>query len=66
MAQLDVRLTGDQEVVGLTRAGNILSWRFDHEIFSTVIISLSLIQEGHLSVSGERMCTILVNHLEDS
>ena len=37
----------------------------DHEIFSTVILSLPLIQEGHLSVSGERMCTILVNRLED-
>ena len=31
----------------------------DHEIFSTVILSLPLIQEGQLSVSGERMCTIL-------
>ena len=39
--------------------------RFDHEIFSRVILSLPLIQEGQLSVSGERMCTILVNHLED-
>ena len=37
----------------------------DHEIFSTVVLSLSLIQEGQLSVSGERMCTILVNRLED-
>ena len=37
----------------------------DHEIFSTVILSLPLIQEGQLSVSGERMCTILLNHLED-
>ena len=37
----------------------------DHEIFSTVILSLPLIQEGHLSVSGERMCTLLVNCLED-
>ena len=37
----------------------------DHEIFSMVILSLLLIQEGHLSVSGERMCTILVNRLED-
>ena len=37
----------------------------DHEIFSTVILSLRLIQEGQLSVSGERMCTILVNRLED-
>ena len=27
--------------------------------------TLSLIQEGQLSVSGERMCTILVNRLED-
>ena len=27
----------------------------DHEIFSTVILSLLLIQEGQLSVSGERM-----------
>ena len=65
--QLDARPTDDQEVVGLTprRDGNILSWRFDHEIFSTVILSLPLIQEGQLSVSGKRMCTILVNRLED-
>ena len=37
----------------------------DHEIFSTVILSLPLIQEGQLSVSDEGMCTILVNRLED-
>ena len=37
----------------------------DHEIFSTVILSFPLIQEGQLSVSGKRMCTILVNRLED-
>ena len=37
----------------------------DREIFSTVILSLPLIQEGQLSVSGERMCTVLVNRLED-
>ena len=37
----------------------------DHEILSTIILSLPLIQEGQLSVSGERMCTILVNRLED-
>ena len=47
------------------QVGNILSWSFDHEIFSTVILSLSLIQEGQLSVSGKRMCTILVNRLQD-
>ena len=37
----------------------------DHKIFSTVILSLPLIQEGQLSVCGKRMCTILVNRLED-
>ena len=37
----------------------------DHEIFSTVILSFPLLQEGQLSVSGERMCTIPVNRLED-
>ena len=37
----------------------------DREIFSSVILSLPLIQEGQLSVSGERMCTILVNRLEE-
>ena len=37
----------------------------DHEIFSMVILSLPLIQEGQLSISGKRMCTILVIHLED-
>ena len=41
------------------------SVEIDHEIFSTVILSLPQIQEGQLSVSGKRMCTILVNHLED-
>ena len=35
------------------------------EIFSTIIPSLPLIQEGQFLVSGERMCTILVNRLED-
>ena len=29
----------------------------DHEIFSTVILSLLLSQEGQLSVSGKRLCT---------
>ena len=52
------RPTGDQEVAGAAP-------EIDHEIFATVILSLPLIQEGQLSVSGERMCTILVNRLED-
>ena len=29
----------------------------DHEIFSVVIFSLPLIQDGHMSVSGQRICT---------
>ena len=37
----------------------------DYEIFSTVILSLPLIQDGQLSVSGKRMCTILVNCLRE-
>ena len=59
------RPSGDQEVAGSAPAevGNLVE--IDHEIFSTVILSLPLIQGGQLSVSGERMCTILVNRLED-
>ena len=36
-----------------------------HEIFSSVILSLPLTQEGQFPVSDERMCTILVNCLVD-
>ena len=42
-----------------------MSATFFREIFSMVILSLPLIQEWQLSVSGERMCTILVNRLDD-
>ena len=65
MARLDACVTVDQEVAGSNP--NRLTTFFrgdDHEIFSMVILSLLLIQEGQLSVSGERMCTILVNRLE--
>ena len=67
VAQFDVP-TGDQEVTGSNPAEvdhEIFSTINLHEIFSMVILSLLLIQEGQLSVSGERMCTILVNCLED-
>ena len=57
------RPTGDQEVAGSTPQHSFVE--IDHEIFSTVILSHPLIQKGQLSVSGERMCTILVNRLED-
>ena len=60
------RPTGDQEVAGSTPAevDNILSWRLIMKYFLRSFSPL-LIQEGQLSVSGERMCTILVNRLED-
>ena len=44
---------------------NILTQRFDQEIFSTVILALPLFQEGQLFMYGDRICTILVNRLED-
>ena len=66
MAQLDACPTGDHGVAGSI----LLGWQYsfleiDHEILSTVILSLPLIEEWQLSVSGNRMCTILVNCLED-
>ena len=47
------------------RRGRQYSFVNDHEILSTVILSILRIQEGQLSVSGERMCTIPVNRSED-
>ena len=65
VAHLDVHPFGDQEVAGSTPASRQHSLEeIDHEIFSMVILSLLLIQEWQLSVSGERICTILVNRLE--
>ena len=59
VSQSDVRPPGMQMVAGsiLMSGKNILSLRFGHEKFSTTILSLSLIQEGQLSVTDERMCT---------
>ena len=67
VAQLDVSSDWRPGGRGFnTRRGRQHSFvEIAHEIFSTVILSLLLIQEGQLSVSGERMCTILVNRLED-
>ena len=48
VAQLDVHPTGDQEVAGsMTFFHGDWSWKF-----FMVILSLLLIQEGQLSVSG--------------
>ena len=65
VAQLDVRLETRRSQVQPPRGRQHSFVEIDHEIFSTVILSLPLIQEVQLSVSGERMCTILVNRLED-
>ena len=63
-AQLDARPTRDQEVAGLTpsEVGHILSWRLIMKYF---LLSFSPFRWFKLSVSGERMCTILVNRLQD-
>ena len=67
MAQKDVLSDWRPEGRGfIPRRGRQHSFvEIDHEIFSTVILSFALIQERQLSVSGKRMCTILVNCLED-
>ena len=66
----ELNLPRNQEVAGSFPARSATSFCGDwsHNIFTvifTVIFSLPLIQERQLSVSGERMCTILVNPLED-
>ena len=40
-----------------SRPAKISLWRFFLEIISTAILSLPLIQEEKLSVTGERVCT---------
>ena len=64
VAQLDAHPTGDQEVAGSTPPppppplGQQYSVvETDHGIFSAVILSLPLIQEGQLSVSRKRKCS---------
>ena len=60
VAQSDECRTGDQDVRSSTYLFQVWQHSFveiDHEIFSVVILSLLLIQEGQLSVSGKRKCT---------
>ena len=61
LALLDVRPTGNQGVAGSTRAGSATFFRRDL-IMKYFLRSFS--PEGQLSVSGERMYTILVNRLD--
>ena len=61
-----MHLTGDQEVAGSTFARSATFFPEDL-IMKYFLRSFSpfKIQEGQLSVSDERMCTIVVNCLED-
>ena len=47
------------------RVGNILSWRFYHELFLKSFSPFRWFKKGSKSVSGERMYTIPVICLED-
>ena len=51
-------LRKNQQICGFDSAVRHDSFvEIDHEIFSMVMLSPLLIQEGHLSVTGERMGT---------
>ena len=68
MAQLDASPIGDQEVEDSTRTGSATFFRGDlimKYFLWSFDLSFPLIQEGQLSASGERMCDLLVNRLED-
>ena len=66
MAQLDAPSDWRPGCGFIPRRGRQHSFvEIDHEIVSAVILPLPLIQEGQLSVSGDRICTILVNRLKD-
>ena len=66
MVQLDARPTDDQKVAGSNPARSAAFFmEIDHEIFPTVIIFFPLIQEEKVSVSGERMRTVVIYRFED-
>ena len=67
VSQLDGHSTGDQEVAGSipTRSGNIFFLEIDHEIFSTIILSLLLIKKDSYHFLAKECPQILVNCLED-
>ena len=66
VVQLDARPTGDQEVTGSTPAGSATFFRGDF-IMKYFLRSFSPSADSRRAgvISGERMCTILVNRLED-
>ena len=55
VARSNARPTGDQEVSGSIPCQ--VRQQTDNVLFSIVSLSLLLIQEGKLSVSGKRKCT---------
>ena len=57
LSQMYVRLFTRRSLVQSRQVQHHSFVEIDHEIFSTVILSLPLIQEGHLSGTGKRMCT---------
>ena len=57
IARSIARLTEETEVPGSIPDPAYIVVEIDHEIFSSFILSLPIIQEGQLSVSGERMGT---------
>ena len=57
LARSDVHPYADSREFDPHVRQKILSRRFDHEKMSTAILFLLLIQEGQVSVTGERMCT---------
>ena len=66
VAQLDARPTGDQEVAGSTPVGLATFFRGELSLNIFFCYSLpSVVQEGQLLVSGEKICIILFNSIED-
>ena len=66
MAQLDAHPTGDQEVAGSVPPDRQHSFvEIDHEIFSRVILSLPDLRRAVVIFWRKKICTILVNRLED-
>ena len=51
-----VCLPSEPGVASLNQLNHITFLEIDYEIISTVILPHLLIQEGHLSVTGESMC----------
>ena len=57
VAQSVMSLTADRGIASLIPAQSHTFLEIDHEIISMIILLLTLIQEGLLSVTSERMCT---------